>query len=259
MVEDQTEYRYVLHGRVIPERVDFNLSTVPVTITEANYGFKLKVFLSILKSQISVYITSDKKVSDFETLRNIILEFIHGHTDSFGYLHGLAYDVEITSISGDQNEPYLIYGVQINEIEKDYNNRPINDLNKILPLMAGDNRHLRYIFSDLRRAIKYPNDTGVHCYRAIETIRQFFLDGDPHDKDARKQSWEKLRNSLNVTEDYLKSVEKYSLSARHGRPILMTGLKRVEIMKQTWKVVDRFLVYLDGNQKSLDKTAYPEL
>jgi len=51
-------------------------------------------------------------------------------------------------------------------------------------------------------------DTDLHCYRAIESVRQYFVNG-PGDDAARKQAWVKLRTDLNVTQVWLDQGKKF--------------------------------------------------
>ena len=77
-------------------------------LLEPTYNFELEISMSILKSQISIQISSQKEIKDFSTLRNIVRDFIYLHTDAFGYLHGYAYDIEITAVTGESNIPHFI-------------------------------------------------------------------------------------------------------------------------------------------------------
>ena len=101
-------FKYQITGKVTPERVDFNCSLPPMKLLEPTYNFELEISMSILKSQISIQISSQKEIKDFSTLRNIVRDFIYLHTDAFGYLHGYAYDIEITAVTGESNIPHFI-------------------------------------------------------------------------------------------------------------------------------------------------------
>lgn len=247
------QYDYHLSGKILPERVDCNINLPIFNLIEPQFGYDFGISVSIQRSQISVDVSSKTEITDFNTLRNLVRDFIRLHTDAYGYLHGYAYEIEITSFSGRNNTPHIIYGVQINELESDYQNRPIPDYKDVAKLMyEGANNELRIALNDLRLAIQHPNDTGVFCFRAIESLMQYF--GPKNDG-----TWNQFRNTLNISRDFLKPIEDKSWSPRHGKPVLITHLERVDIMKRTWKIVDRFLIYLKNGKNDLDAQKYPNL
>lgn len=246
-------WRYEIVGRIIPERVDFNCSVPTVQLVEPNSGHTFEVSLSIQKSLISVKITSCDQISDFDTVRNIIRDFIRLYTDSYGYLHGYAYEVEIDSISGENNNPHLVFGVQINELELDFTNRPIQIFDEICKLMYSGNNHvLKIALNDLRLSIQHPTDTAMYCLRGVESLMQHFNNGD------KDKAWEDLRTNLNISRSFIKSIEDKAWSPRHGKPVPISHAERVDIMKRTWKIVDRFIIFAKTG-KPLDKSTYPEL
>jgi hypothetical protein len=250
-------FRYIFTGKVLPERVDFSLTPHQIEAI-TNTGQKFKISISIQKSQIFLEVNSENVIDDIFTLRNTIVDFVRQYTDIFGYLHGYAYDLEITSLIFPDNE-HLIFGVSITEIEKDAVNRPIQDLQKIFEMEQDpDNLALRLALMDLNLSIKYPKDTGVFCYRAIESIMQFFNKGNPEDVDARKKAWTALSENLRISKPWTDFVKDFALNPRHGSPKLLTGEDRINIMMHSWQVVDRFLIFLTNGRKQLD-SSYPQL
>jgi hypothetical protein len=80
---------------------------------------------------------------------------------------------------------------------------------------------LRWAIADSQRAIEAPDDTAFYCYRAIESLRHLFLDGD--DEGAvRSRSWERLRDELGLTRDELDSVKEFADKRRHGGHSVLT-------------------------------------
>ncbi|MBD1881456.1 hypothetical protein NC997_14080 [Trichocoleus sp. DQ-A2] len=118
-------------------------------------------------------------------------------------------------------------------------------------LLARDSQPLRRALANLREAIREPNDTGFFCFRAIESIRQHFY--EPQDRDTDKPSWERLRNSLRIDRSWIDALTKsYEAgNQRHGKSPYMSGENRVSAMLHTWKVVDRFCLYLDNGAVQL--------
>lgn len=246
-------FTYHMSGKVLPERVNANFILPMLHVKEPTFGYEFDISTSIQLSQISIEITSQAEITDFATLRNIVRDFIRLHTDAYGYLYGYAYDVEITSISGKNNIPHLIYGIEIKEIEIDHPNRPLREFADIVKLMHdGSNNELRLALNDLRLSIQHPTDTAVFCFRAIESLMQYF-------GPKAESTWETFRDSLNISRDFLKPTEDKCWSPRHGKPIPISHSERVDIMMRSWKIVDRFVIYLQNSCKPLDKSKYPKL
>ncbi len=251
-------FRYIFIGKVLPERVDFSLTPHELdVITSTGLNFKIK--LAIQRSQIFVEVISDNEIDDIYTIKNIIVDFVRKYTDTYGYLKGYGYDLEITYVILPDNQQ-LIFSVSIGEIEKDSDSRPKIEYGKIIELINNpENYSLGLSLTDLNLSIKYPKDTGVFCYRSIESIMQFFNKGDPADTESRKKAWNSLNENLRISNEWITYVREFALNPRHGSPKFPSGDERVKIMKHTWNVVDRFLIYLLNNKQPLDKSAYLEL
>lgn len=252
-----TKFEYHLSGKIIPERVTFSTNVPPIRIAVPEYDFDFMIALSIVLSHISIKIESENEITDYETLRNVTVEYVRMHTDSYGYLNGYTYGVEITSFSGSNNKPHVLFGVGIHALKND--DRPFHQIGDILPLLW-EHDELRIVLGDLRRSIEYPNDTALFCYRAIEGIMQFFVDGDPQDDRVRKNAWKSMRDALNISESWIKErIEKFSIPSRHGKRVFLSGKMREDMMNDAWKVTDRFISYLKNDKKSLDRDNFPEL
>ena len=146
-----------------------------------------------------------------------------------------------------------LFGVQIDELEKDFRNRSVQKLDELVSLMYnGDLNELRIALNDLRLAIQHPKDTGVFCFRAIESLRYYFS----MNKD---KGWKDLKDNLNVSRSFMKPIEDKSWSSRHGRPIPISHKERINILLRTWKIVDRFIIYVKSGGKRLDPNRYEEL
>ncbi|MCV0411255.1 hypothetical protein [Nitrosopumilus sp.] len=253
------EFKYVFHGRVLPERADVEITGGPIIGIQTSTGYDLRISFEIRKSLISIHVTSFGEITDFAEVRNFLLDFVRLHTDSYGYIKGYAYDAEITSVSGENNQPYIIFGVGIKELTDEESKRAFQKIDKIILLAIQDKYRFIYgTLANLRLSIKYPSDTGTFCYRAVESIRQYFgVKGDS--RDARKKAWEKLNAELNVDKSWTARIADFALDPRHGKQKSITHDERVEIMQKTWVIVDRFLIYAQNNEQTLDTASFPLL
>jgi hypothetical protein len=89
--------------------------------------------------------------------------------------------------------------------------------------------HLQRAFADLREAIRSPKDTGFFCYRAIESLRQFFV---VELNAPDKQSWEVLRTALQIDRPTIDYVKTFADSARHGAGAAISDGERAEVFKK---------------------------
>jgi hypothetical protein len=248
---------YTFNGKVLPERTIVSIPTLKLEAYHQDAGIRFESIISISLSQISVLVEVKEKpeLLDLYTLKNVIEDTVRSVVDAFGYLTGRGYDVEITS-STDQNGMQAVFGVGIPELEEEgkHNERPLT-LEKIMDNL-GKSVFLAPALADLREAIRSAH-TGFFCYRAIESLRQHFR--QPNDNDDKKPSWERLRTSLRIDKTWIDGVKKYADSQRHGENTFVSGQERVRIMQRTWKIVDRFLIYLESGSNTLPEDRFPIL
>ena len=101
--------RYVIEGRVIPERVDFNVPGVDVTCPIG--GGSLQIRISIIKSKIFAHIESEQGVS-YPDIRNLLLTIV-GNLINFGGFHlvcGISYELE--SITNVDDRLTFVFGAE---------------------------------------------------------------------------------------------------------------------------------------------------
>lgn len=235
---------YTFSGKILPERANVDMTPLEIELNAGSANFKGKATIAISVSQISVVLNVETDIDIF-TMKNAVEHIIRVLIDSYGYISGRGYDVEITSVV-DPNNKQTVFGIGIAELEAIQNERPL-PFPKIVQI-ALQSKQLQHAFFNLRESIRSVWDTGFFCFRAIECIRQDFRESN--DKDEKK-SWERLNNNLRIKKTYLEEVRKFALPQRHGRMPEMTGTQRVELMKTAWSVVDRYALYLQGDKKPL--------
>lgn len=241
---------YVFTGRLVPDLCDINLA-VPVLLQmhAVDAGFECDVIISICNSQVSATIKNFSGNFDLLSLRNYVRDAIRTFVDTLNYIHGCEYDIEITTVVELNTGQSVVFNAGIPELFEVQSERPLA-FDKVW-LLARDSQPLRNSLANLREAIRQPNDTGFFCFRAIESIRQHFY--EPEDRDKDKPSWERLRNSLRIDRSWIDALtQSYEAgNQRHGKYPYMSGENRVSAMLHTWKVVDRFCIYLDNGAVQL--------
>jgi hypothetical protein len=159
-----------------------------------------------------------------------------GATTSFG-----AYDPSVAALC----TAYQM-GVKASTIEE-------NDFHKVLAIVSTDWRIFRAL-RHLIEAITLPHEAATHCARAIEALRHVI---SPNEQP--RPAWLKLRNTLNISEDYLKMITDVSTGPRHGDPIHITGRTTTEITQRAWKVMNRFFEYKKRDGGPLPRAEFPLL
>ncbi len=270
-------FTYVFSGVVIPERANVHIIISPQAPVKLRLHLpkgdemRFDVSISISDSQIAVVVKSGERIDDLKIVRNHIEYFVRSIVDAFGYTDGRGYDVEITSVVGQEDgQPWAsfpvwaVFGVEVSALQQTKSERPIsfdevvplllelpqqNDSDPIIAKLAP--QQLRRCLGDLREAIRSPHDTGFFCFRAIECIRQCFVlleDGDDH-----KISWERMGKDLRISESWTKDLAPVSVLQRHGMGHYMSEKDRVQAMQRTWRVVDRFIIYAKNGFEPLSQ------
>jgi hypothetical protein len=204
-------------------------------------------------SDVVLHVTTSEEIKDMGTFRNQIQTVVNPIFDSISYLKGMVIKAEITSVVTEL--PWLLpFEHKSGSIEKagiESSVPPETFFN-----LAISSWHLRCALADLREAIESPNDTGFFTYRAIETIMQSFKSSADEEP---KYVWPRFRQALQVSENYLKSMTKYSQSNRHGVLTLTSGTEREILMLKARTIIHRFALYLSIGNRILQTSEFPLL
>jgi len=219
---------------------------------------------SISLSQISVTVKTAKEIKgDIEllTLRNTVETIVRYIIDCYGYMTGRGYDVELTSVTDDSGN-LTVFGVDIAELKEEERPLKFGQVAELIlspraikdPNYANATSCLRIAFGDLREAIRSHSDTGMFCFRAVEDIRQFFVQAN--DGEDKKPSWKRLNQALRIDEEYTKALTTFATPQRHGERPFMRHEDRVLAMKRAWIVVDRFVVFVNRGLAQLPEKEF---
>ncbi|MDA2934010.1 hypothetical protein MYX82_06670 [Acidobacteria bacterium AH-259-D05] len=239
---------YIFTGRVHPERSAMGFQQPLSAPLKSKDGKDLgNATFWIGVSQVVVMLEVEDDPTDLLTVRNSIEDITRALVDSYGYLTGRGYDVEISVVIDPMHHRSQVFGIDVPELSRPENEWPIK-LADLVDLVGGKSLYLRRALADLREAIRAPFDTGFHCYRAVEGIMQSFR-GD-EDGDDTAPAWLRMREALRIHKSWLvEGIKHYADPQRHGGLVEITGADRVSVMKRAWEVVDRFCVYAhEGSQ-----------
>ena len=107
------------------------------------------------------------------------------------------------------------------------------------PLLG--NPLIRLALADLRAALERHDDTLFYCYRAIESLRHWYL-GDEKDTNAnRRKSWEALREDLDIEREALDRLYEIAARRRHGGAPVVNEADRLDAMLTARRAMGRFV------------------
>ena len=259
------KYTYTLSGRVHPERTYVTLGPIPHCRIETRMGdapLVLDAHIRIDNAQIMVVASCEERIENLETLRNSVESAVRGVVDAFAFIEGRGYDVEITSVIDSTGEQWTVFGVEIRALQESKNDRSVTFGELYVLLTSQLQRQdettsfrlmqLRIALGDLREAIRSTSLTGFFCFRAIECLRQCYVDPENQDEiAARRDSWERMRQTLCISRSWFSQIENFATPERHGRIRPMSGNERTNILLHTWQVVDRFILSAQNGFKPL--------
>lgn len=106
---------------------------------------------------------------------------------------------------------------------------------------ASANANIRHALADMRSALSLSDDTPFYCYRALESLREEFVDAHDSRNNREKRSWERLRAALSINEDAAKELAALAKPRRHGGNRHVTHNDRVEWLTWTRAIVAKFI------------------
>ena len=260
---------FYFYGRVIPERIAFEMGAKKtLTINDFESSLIVNLTISAHASQINVKVETNSDY-DIINLKNIVKSSVEMILDVFAaFLNGYAYNLDI--ISGfKEGESPIVFGVAFDQVnkyikeslkQKEEENLLKNDIDKIFSVVLNGTLE-SYLFSralrDLKNAINYADDSGFFSYRAIEHIREAFYHDE--DKENKSNSWDRLRDKLNIERVYIDKVKTYRRKQAHGIPVPMTSDERADAIIRAWNLIYRFYKYLEKGRKDLREPDFPLL
>lgn len=243
--------KIMFHGRVLPERADFNIANNPLPWTLHALGSDIECSLSIARSMVSVVCTVDDAAIDLLTLCNMVKSSaVRLITDAYGVAMGIGYDVEIISATNLETGCQRVFGVDV-AIDVD---AEFPELAEVVAQM-GNELQLRSAIANFREAIRLPDETAFYSYRSIEAVKGYFLQRENGAKDSA--AWEKTRSNLNLKATTLTEFKDVADKMRHGVVVPQTWDQRKRQMEIAREVIRRFSHFLSNGKTDLTRDQFP--
>jgi hypothetical protein len=223
-------------GVVHPERANVNVGALTV---HASGDIEARVQLSIEASQIWLSVATEAVVNP-AGLKNAMQRFVAKVVDCAGFTLGCGYDVELVQLIEEGKDGPIVFGVGYPMLRANQSSVSFEEL--LHATQGEDGLYLERALRDLSDAIRRPYDSPFHCYRAIETIMQYFK--FLHGIEDDKKGWELMRSALHVARDEVMRIKQFADPLRHGAGLKrLDGSERDEAVLFTRNVIASFVVY----------------
>lgn len=240
-------YTYIFHGMVYPLRTNIHTPLIEWDqVAEEEEG---KISIGIGSSQVMVVceFPSEKEIY---SLKNAVLALARNQTDIYAFATGQAVDVHITTgFLPDKRR--VVFGNSIPTYQSRVSDDEVDEyIKQVYQLFAVPNgKYLRSALGEFKKAILNPQDTGFHCFRAIESIRHYFRESHNISKNNRDLQWRKLRDELGFERSHIDFIEQYQKGRRHGEVRYIPESERGEIADHTWNILAAFIEHLRKSRR----------
>jgi hypothetical protein len=236
------------------EFINFEVADPPLQITFPfdNNNLTMKLFWFGSPS-FMVEVDSDQDVADIGRLADIVTHTLAGLYDAVGLSTGRPCAVRLEGISVAGSRIFAKFTLGLPNFSDAIMAAGLS-LHDWISLCVGSPQ-LRAGLRDLRLGMQTPGEAAVHCFRAIERIRQSFITED----NNRKKTWDRLRESLNINRSWLDTYIAHATAVRHGELIELQLEDRNRCFAQAATVIIRYAAYLKGGKEVLSASVFPVL
>ena len=221
--------RYLVTGRVHPERADVNIS--PMTSIVDGGG---TIFLVCESSQLTVAIQDVAPIDGYKSAFILAEGWASTALAALGFSLGTGYSVELIQVVEEDGKTH-VFGTRPGNLH--FDDRGSIFLSAVK--LAGHDLFFRYAIQDYVRAIRDSTDCAFYCYRAIEGISSAFEFIHPG------KGWPEMHAALGTSRPAIESkVKAFADPVRHGNWPTMpttTSAQRNEMLELTKDVLSRYL------------------
>jgi hypothetical protein len=246
-------------GRVLPPATLVNFPThklmwdlseykIPVTIT-----FKVSISLSVIDVECLNPTTATYGVDIYFARA---MDLLRAATSLLSFSSGQYFypDLDTVHFPDGRSAKIVLANRTVATLCTSFN--PDNDDAQLVSEIVFSDLRLMLALRDLIDSQINPHLTAINCARVVDTIKHLIT---PVSGISENQKWKNMHSCLNTTESYIKHITTSSREHRHGKSDPKTGDELTEIIKRTWTVMDRFLLYKKQGDARLSKDAHPLL
>jgi hypothetical protein len=238
-------------GRVVPVGVPLEAQLDkldPIQYVDNETGDKERFTVSIVGSQVDVFVELDRfTLDDVDRHRNKALDLARAALDLFNFMAGTGLILYFDKVIYPDGHPEIVVSghPELSSLVT-YN---IGDIRRLYPYFAGDSC-LHQALNDLINAITWPHAAQVNCARAVEGIRVMMVPG------KRPAAWPKMRENLNLTEQYVLAITDISAAPRHGQRVWHPAESIQIIIERSWTIMMRYMEWKSRGEVPLSESHF---
>jgi hypothetical protein len=247
-------------GRLYPLGIEFFIkSKTKATAKHSGSGFEAVVSVDVDKSIMTVECDAREWVREKHLISAYILasDVAGAFVDLAAFMSGIGLNLILEQIIEPDGNMGPIMPIRNELMQKSIPGPGGFDdkrYDKILPVILR-NREAIHALRDLVDGFTHPHMTAISCGRALEGMRHAVAPN----RD-RPVGWARLRDVIQVDQNYLKLITDESKGPRHGDFASVTSAANAEISKRTWIIAERFLEFLvRGGKDPLPLSEFPLL
>ena len=227
--------RYVITGRVHPERADISFSRIEMGVGEGG-----RAVVSCDSSQITVAL----EMPDLDGWMSAMVraeDFASIVVGSLGFALGSGYWLELIQVTEENGTPY-VFGVRPGNPDSPGVTLAFNPHNEVFARalrLAGRDIFFRLAVRDYLQAINETGDCATYCYRAVESIKSAFV------LKTGRDWWEDMHDALGTDRASIETtIKDYADPVRHGNWIRAKPTDkfiRWRMLKMTRKILGKYV------------------
>ena len=117
---------------------------------------------------------------------------------------------------------------------------------------------LMNIVNDAAMALTTNLYQPIACGRALDGIRNY-ITPESGEKAKQKQGWQRMSEQLNLSDDYARRVNETAHKPRHRAPHDFEDVVIPDVLRRTWTITNRFLIWCQRGQTRLTAPEFPLL
>lgn len=222
------------------------------TWVDKDLGATLRIHSVVTNSVVKVTVEIDKEVEIIEVYRRAF-DITQASVDLVGFSTGRGLRLILDAFES-QDGNLSQFDFVDPELARRCTAFTLATLGDVLPLIALEPRLFGFL-RDLVSGTAHLNTVDVNCARALDGMKNFIAG----EGVSKSQAWKAIRDTLNLSEPYLKMITDISTDNRHGWVRRINGEQATESARRSWVVADRFLHYLKSGRTPLNLELFPIL
>ncbi|MGA2438250.1 MAG: hypothetical protein ABSF57_07025 [Acidobacteriaceae bacterium] len=250
---------FLFKGRILPEFADLSIWNVPTVhfselphLPDLPDGFTGEFTIAINHSLIDLICVVEQKSVSLSRIHNRAIAYLRAFVDLNCFATGAPLYVILDTAIGPDGVAQSLRAIHptLGELCTVTSQNPVTSgaigFDALDTIIREPGMFLA--LRDLVSALSDAELAAVHCARAVEGLRNLMVPNEPD----RGKAWGLFQENLNLDQAYRGYIIGLSVGPRHGdRTRWITGAEVDEILKRSWIIMNRFMVFRKRGSKPL--------